>query len=203
MGYVQAPFRHASMMRGSENIMRDMYKQKENLRELCEIALGSQIVYATAVISTGADILFISDPTSSGDAISKRQWEEWGLPLTTRLVKLVKRSGIKTIMHICGNTEDRLESLAMTGVDCLSLDEAVDFERARKVLGPRYSLMGNVSTTLMAMGSPEEVEQATEAVIRKSGKDGYLLVSGGCLLADNCPPENMRALIRAAQGHRI
>jgi uroporphyrinogen decarboxylase len=203
MGYVQAPFRHASMLRGSENIMRDMYKQKENLRELCEIALASQIVYATAVISTGADILFISDPTSSGDAISKRQWEEWGLPLTARLVNLVKRSEIKTIMHICGNTEDRLESLAMTGVDCLSLDEAVDFEKARKILGPRYCLMGNVSTTLMAMGSPEEVQEATKAVISKSGRDGHLLVSGGCLLADNCPPENMRALVRAAQGHRI
>ncbi|MCK4793394.1 MAG: hypothetical protein KAV87_57225, partial [Desulfobacteraceae bacterium] len=110
IGYVQAPFRHASMLRGSENIMRDMYKQKENLRELCEIALSSQIVYAVAVISAGADILFISDPTSSGDAISKKQWEDWGLPLTARLVKLVKRSAVKTIMHICGNTEDRLES---------------------------------------------------------------------------------------------
>ena len=203
MGYVQAPFRHASMLRGSENIMRDMYKQKENLRELCEIALSSQIVYAVAVISAGADILFISDPTSSGDAISKKQWEEWGLPLTTRLVKLVKRSGIKTIMHICGNTEDRLESLASTGVDCLSLDEADDFEKVRKILGPNYCLMGNVSTTLMAMGSPEEVAEATKEVIRKAGKEGHLLVSGGCLLAENCPPENIRAMVKATKEYQI
>jgi len=203
IGYVQAPFRHASMLRGSENIMRDMYKQKENLRELCEIALSSQIVYAVAVISAGADILFISDPTSSGDVISKKQWEDWGLPLTARLVKLVKRSGVKTIMHICGNTENRLESLAKTGIDCLSLDEAVDFEKARKILGPDYCLMGNVSTTLMAMGSPEEVQEATKEVIRKAGKDGHLMVSGGCLLAENCPPENMRAMVKAAKEYRL
>jgi uroporphyrinogen decarboxylase len=203
VGYVQAPFRHASMLRGSENIMRDMYKQKENLRELCEIALSSQIVYSVAVISAGADIVFVSDPTSSGDAISKKQWEEWGLPLTTRLVKLVKRSGVKTLLHICGNTEDRLESLASTGVDCLSLDEADDFEKVRKVLGPNYCLMGNVSTTLMATGSPEEVEEATKEVIRKAGKEGHLLVSGGCLLSDNCPPENISAMVKAAKEYRL
>jgi uroporphyrinogen decarboxylase len=203
MGYVQAPFRHASMLRGYENLMRDMYKQKENARELCETALSSQIVYAVAVISAGADIVFVSDPTSSGDAISKRQWEEWGLPLTTRLVKLIKRSGVKTIMHVCGNTEDRLESLALTGVDCLSLDQAVDFEKARQVLGPDYCLMGNVDTTLLATGSPEKVEGATREVIRKAGERGHLLVSAGCLVAGNVPPENMSAMVKAAKEYPL
>ena len=203
IGYVQAPFRHVSMLRGPENIMRDMFKQKENLRELCEIALNSLIVYAVAVISAGADILFISDPTSSGDAISKTQWEEWGLPLTRRLVNMVKRSGVKTILHICGNTMDRLESLAQTGVDCLSLDEAVDFEKARKILGPDYCLMGNVGTTLMAMGKSEEIEGKTREVIEKAGKNGHLLISGGCLLPEICPPENIRGMVRAARQSQI
>lgn len=203
IGYLQAPFRHVSMLRGPENIMRDMFKHKENLRELCEIALNSLIVYAVAVISAGADILFISDPTSSGDAISKTQWEEWGLPLTRRLVNMVKRSGVKTILHICGNTMDRLESLAQTGVDCLSLDEGVDFEKARKILGPDYCLMGNVGTTLMAMGKSEEIEAKTKAVVEKAGKDGCLIVSGGCLLPEICPPENIRAMINATKKYRV
>jgi len=203
IGYVQGPFRHASMLRGPENIMRDMYKNKEYLRELCEIALSSLIVYAVAVISTGADIVYIGDPTSSGDAISKKQWEEWGLPYTKKLVDLIKRSGAKTLMHICGNTEDRLGSLASTGVDCLSLDEFVDFEKARKILGPKYCLMGNVSTTLMAVGGPEEIEEATREVIHKAGRGGHLLVSCGCLVAENCPPENMRAMVKAAKEYSI
>lgn len=203
IGYLQAPFRHVSMLRGSENIMRDMFKQKENLRELCEIALNSLIVYAVAVISAGADILFISDPTSSGDAISKTQWEEWGLPLTKRLINMVKRSGVKTILHICGNTMDRLESLAQTGVDCLSLDEAVDFEKARKRLGANFCLMGNISTTLMAMGKPEEVEGKTREVIEKAGKGGCLLVSGGCLLPEICPPENIKAMVNVTKKYRF
>ena len=203
IGYIQAPLRHASMLRGSENVMRDMYKQKQNLKKLLDIAFSSLIVYAVSVISAGADIIIVSDPSSSGDAISKKHWEEWGFALTRKLVELIKRSGVKTILHICGDTTDRLEGLAKTGVDCLSLDEAVDFEKARKILGPNFCLMGNVSTTLLAMGSPKEVEKATREVIRKAGKNGPLLVSGGCILPEICPAENIRSMVNTAREFRI
>jgi uroporphyrinogen decarboxylase len=199
IGYIQAPFRHVSMLRGTESAMRDLYKNPESLQVLCEIALSSLIVYAVAIINTGVDILFVSDPSSSGDAISKKHWEQWGKPLTTRLIKLVKPTGIKTIMHVCGNNSDRLESMAETGVDGLSLDEGVDFERARKLLGPKFCLMGNVSTSLLAMGSAEEVAAATRGVIEKAGRDGALLVSGGCIIPDMCPIENIRAMVETAK----
>ena len=199
MGFVQAPFRHACMLRGSEYVMRDMYKQKEKLQELCEMALFSLIVYAIAVITAGADIIMLSDPTSSADLISKRQWETWGLPLTQKLVKVIKPHGVKTILHVCGDTTDRLESLAATGVDCLSLDEAVDFEKARAVLGPNYCLMGNVSINLLLFGAEEEVQEATKEVIAKAGRNGHLLLSGGCEIPENCKPENMTAMVKAAR----
>jgi len=179
IGYIQAPLRHASMLRGSEKVMKDMFKEKENLRELCEIALSSLIVYAVAIISAGADIVFVSDPASSGDAISKKQYEEWGAPYTKRLVGLIKRSGVKTILHICGNTTDRLELMVGTGVDGLSLDGMVDFEEARKIVGPKFCLMGNVDTTLLAMGDSNAVEEKSKETLQKAGKDGCLLLSGG------------------------
>jgi uroporphyrinogen decarboxylase len=179
IGYIQAPFRHASMLRGSESIMRDIFKQKENLRELCEISLSSLTVYLVALITAGADIIFVSDPASSGDAISRSQYEQWGAPYTKRLVSLIKRSGVKTILHICGNTTDRLDLMAGTGVDCLSLDGAVNFEDARRILGPHFCLMGNVDTTLIAMGEAGAVEEKAKETIQKAGRDGCLLLSGG------------------------
>jgi len=179
IGYIQAPLRHVSMLRGSEKVMRDMFKEKENLRELCEIALSSLIVYVVAIVSAGADIVFVSDPASSGDAISKKQYEEWGAPYTKRLVGLIKRSGVKTILHICGNTTDRLELMVGTGVDGLSLDGMVDFEEARKIVGPKFCLMGNVDTTLLAMGDSKAVEEKSKETLQKAGKDGCLLLSGG------------------------
>jgi uroporphyrinogen-III decarboxylase len=88
-------------------------------------------------------------------------------------------------------------------VDCLSLDEAVDFEKARKILGPNFCLMGNVSTTLMAMGGSEEVEEATKAVVQKAGKNGPLFISGGCILPEICPADNIRAMVKATREYQI
>lgn len=191
------------MLRGPETAMRDIFKQKDKLAELCEVALASLIPYAVALASAGVDIVQVSDPMSSGDAISKKHWEAWGFPLTRRLVDVLRRCGVKTFLHVCGDTTDRLESLAATGVDCLSLDEAVDFEKARRILGPAYTLMGNVSTSLVAFGTPAEVKEATKEVIRKAGRDGHLIVSAGCLISDVSPPENVRAMIEAAREARL
>jgi uroporphyrinogen decarboxylase len=201
IAYVQAPFRHASMLRGSDDIMKDTYKRPNKVKDLLEITTVSQIVYGIACVHAGADILFISDPTSSGDAISTKTWEEFGLPYTARVVQAVKKTGVKIIMHICGDTNDRLQSLAETGVDCLSLDSKVDFGYARKVLGENFPLMGNVDPThTLPFKKPEEVEKEAREVISKAGESGSLILSSGCSVPSITPPENIEALVRVAKG---
>lgn len=200
MGYVQCPFRHAAMLRGTENLMRDTFKNKENARKLLEIATDSQIVWGTAVAQAGADIVFVSDPTSSGDAVSPKTYREWGLPYTQRVVSAVKRTGAKVLMHICGNTSDRLEILASAGVDGLSLDSKVDFAFARQTLGPDFLLMGNIDPTVpLTLGTPEAVYERSKIVIEQAGKGGNLLLSGGCLIPAEAPVENVAAMVRAAR----
>jgi uroporphyrinogen-III decarboxylase len=69
--------------------------------------------------------------------------------------------------------------MAQTGVDCLSLDGAVNFEEARRILGPNFCLMGNVDTTLFAMGEAKAVEEKSKEILQKAGKEGCLLLSAG------------------------
>jgi uroporphyrinogen decarboxylase len=202
MGYVQCPFRHAAMLRSAENLMRDTFKNKENARRLLEITTNSQIVWGTALAQAGADIVFVSDPTSSGDAVSSKTYEEWGLPYTRRVVGAIKQTGVKVLMHICGNTSDRLEMLASTGVDGLSLDAKVDFGFARETLGEDYLLMGNVDpTSPITMGSPETVYEHSRHVIAQAGRNGRLFLSAGCLIPEEAPVENVQAMIRAGTEH--
>jgi len=137
IAYIQAPFRHASMLRGFDNFMRDLYKMPDKAKALLEITTLTQIYYGIACVHAGADIAHLSDPTSSGDAVSPKVWEEFGLPYTKRVVKALKKIGVKITMHICGDTTDRLASLVLTGVDGLSLDHKVDLVYAKKVVGDR------------------------------------------------------------------
>ena len=117
IAYIQAPFRHASMLRGFEDLMRDLYKRPDRAKELLEITTLSQIYYGIACVHAGADIVQISDPSSSGDVVSLKVWEEFGLPYTKRVVNALKKMGVKITMHICGDTNNRLESLAVAWMD--------------------------------------------------------------------------------------
>jgi uroporphyrinogen-III decarboxylase len=49
------------------------------------------------------------------------------------------------------------------------------------------------------MGSPEEVKEATREVIEKDGRDGGLMVSGGCIIPDICPSENIQAMVETVK----
>lgn len=200
VAYIQAPFRHASMLRGSSDILKDTYRRPDRVKDLLEIATASQIVYGIACVHAGADIIYISDPTSSGDAISVKTWEEFGFPYTRRVVGAVKKTGVKMIMHICGDTADRLESLARTGVDGLSLDTKVDLGYARKLLGEGICLMGNIDPNqTLVFKKPAEVEEESKEAIRKAGMNGSFILSSGCGIPAVAPPENVRAMVRAAR----
>lgn len=199
-GSVQAPFRHAAMLRGPEALMRDLYKNRENARKLMEIATDSLIIWGTAVVQAGTDIVWIPDPVASGDAVSPKTYKDWILPYTQRVVGAIKKTGVQVLMHICGDTSDRLEMLASTGVDGLSLDSKVDFGFARETLGPDYLLMGNVEPTdPLTLGQPETVYEHSRKVIEQAGKEGHFFLSSGCVIPGEAPVENMEAMFRA--GH--
>lgn len=202
-GYVQAPFRHASMLRGFDFVLRDVYKNKENLKELLKITTESQKIWGLALVEAGADIIMVSDPTSSGDAVSPRVWEEFGVPYFADVVRTLKKTGVKVFSHICGDTNDRLESISSLGQDCLSVDQKVDLAHARKVLGPKRCIMGNIDpTNLLPFGSPEEVSKQSVKTIEQAGKEGAFVLSGGCLILD-APPENIRAMVNTAKEYQI
>jgi uroporphyrinogen decarboxylase len=200
ISYIQAPFRHASMLRGPNDLMKDLYKRPDKVKELMEITTVSQIEYGLACVHAGADIIFISDPTSSGDAVSPKTFEEYAFPYTSRVVHAIKQTGVKMIMHICGDTADRLKAMADTGVDCLSLDTKVDFGNARKLLKNSVCLMGNIdpNETFMFKG-PEDMESECKAVFKKAGSGGGFILSSGCGVPASAPAKNLRAMVNTAK----
>ena len=204
IGYVQCPFRHACMLRGGEQWIRDIFKDKKNAKKLIEMASESLIVWAKAVVLAGADILCLADPFSSGSVISTRTLSEWSLPYMKRLCSVVKETGVKTYLHVCGDISDRLEMLASLETDILQIDSKVDLGLARETLGPDQLLMGNVDPSdPLALGTPEDVYRHSKRAIEKAGKGGRLLLSGGCMISGAVPAKNMEAMVRAAHEARL
>ena len=188
------------MLRGSW--LKDTFKKKAEARALIEIAVESQIVWAVAVVQAGADIVTLADPQSSGSSISTKTFEAWSLPYLKRVCDAVKKAGAKTILHVCGDISDRLKSLSDVGADILQVDSMVNLSLVRETLGPDQVLMGNVNTSdPLVLGTPEQVYEQAKKAIEIAGRDGGLILSGGCMISEVVPPANIEALVQA--GHEV
>ncbi len=199
IAYVQGPFRLAAMLRGTERLLRDMYKSGEKCQELLTIATDSLIIYGAALVNSGADIIMIAEPFMSADMMS-RDLALKVEPYFTRLAEALRETGAKVLVHLCGSFNDRLDMLKKMGTHGVSLDEKNDLARAREVLGPKTCLIGNVSPSgTIFMGTPEAVAKEARLAIDNAGREGAFILASGCLIPKAAPGRNIEAMIQVAK----
>jgi len=71
--------------------------------------------------------------------------------------------------------------------------------RAREALRGRATFVGNLDPTLLAMGTPAAVEKETRALLAAFAGEPRFILNAGCAIPATTPPENLRAMIRAAR----
>jgi uroporphyrinogen decarboxylase len=199
VAYVQGPFRHAAMLRGTENLLKEMVRAKERCRKLLEIATDSLIIYGAALVDAGADIIMIAEPFMPKDMMSKKMADEIQ-PYFARLTETLIRTGARVFLHLCGDFGDRMDIIKKIGMHGVSLDEKNDLLKAREILGPDVCLIGNVNPTgTLLSGTVEEVMAESREAIEKAGRDGAFILASGCLIPNNAPTENLEALVATAK----
>ncbi|OIQ60875.1 uroporphyrinogen decarboxylase [Moorella thermoacetica] len=198
---VAGPFTTAANIRGTENFLKDVYRQPGFAHRLLRLALASTIPYVQAAARIGVSCS-IADPTASGSVISPRTFREFALPYLQELVEEIKRAtGAAPSLHICGNTRRIWRDMAATGAACLSLDDVIDLAEAKATVGDKVILVGNIRPArTMYLGTPADVVANVKECLRKAydNPKGYILALG-CGLPAGTPPENIHALMEAAR----
>lgn len=198
---VAGPFTTAANIRGTEDFLRDLYRNPSFAHRLLKFSLDSTITYVKAASKLGAKIS-IADPTASTTLISPKQFREFAYPYLQQLVAVIIAStSSRPSLHICGNTKRIWQDMADTGAGVLSLDDTIDLEEAKQAVGHRVTLFGNVKPTeTMLFGTPEDVWRDAKECLRKAADNpkGYIL-SLGCGLPMGAPVENIHALFQAAR----
>jgi uroporphyrinogen decarboxylase len=192
---LKGPFSLAAFLMGVENFLMRLRSDPDTCRALLRFALGNQRRYADAIIAAGG-IPFIGDPLASGDIISRRDFNDFVLPYLQELIRQLRTRPVG--LHICGDTNDRLEAMRDTGAEILSVDE-VDIGHARRALGNDVVLMGNVPTQLIHQGSADEVKHAAQKCLADAGP--RMILSSACDVPRDAPKENVRAIVE--QGREI
>lgn len=194
-----APFTTAAHLRGTETLIRETYKNPGLVNALLELAKSSALNMIDALAEIGV-VPVIVEPVASASLISPRQFEKFALPHLTEIVERAHQKGSPICLHICGKTLPIIEMMAATGADILSIDQ-IDMKAMKDLVGDKTCLLGNVKPAeTLLKGTPEMVMAEVKEIIEKAGDSSRgLIVSSGCEVPFNAPPENIDALLNAAR----
>jgi uroporphyrinogen-III decarboxylase len=76
--------------------------------------------------------------------------------------------------------------------------DLTDMAKAKEVLKDHVCIMGNVPSTLLQVGTPQDVDEYCRDLIKVCGKGGGFILTNGSS-TDTAKPENVKAMINSTQ----
>ncbi len=167
-----------------------------------DLAADALIAFGKACVDAGADLLHCGDSLASCDVISPKDYERWAFPYERKVIQAWKDYGAKTLLHICGDSSKVLDLYVQTGADIIEIDHKVDLAWAKRLVGDRACLIGNVDpVTVLMQGSPEKVAATSNACLGVAAAGGGYVLGSGCVVPRPTPLENVRAMVSAARDY--
>lgn len=191
--WVPGPFTLAMYLVEPRGLVLSVKEAPEALGRALDALADVLGAVGTAYVDAGADFVTVHEMGGSPGYLGPRTFETLILP---RLKRLMAELPPPRVLSVCGNTNRAMPMLAQAGAEALSVDQLNNLAQSRETLGPEVLLFGNVDpVAVLANGSAEDVTRTVEAAIQ-AGADA---IWPGCDLWPVVSPENMRALVEAAQ----
>jgi len=175
----------------AKQFMRD---EPALLRDLLARIAKATAAYLKAQIVAGAAVVQLFD-TWAGE-LTRDEYEAFELPATRAVFESLGAPDVPTILYGKGSSH-LIELQSMTGADVLSVDWRTDLAEARRVLGNRVALQGNVDPNIL-LGPKEAIREAARDAVEKTGGVGHILNLGHGILPTT-PVQNAWAFVEAGQ----
>lgn len=191
------PWTYAARILGVEAVMMASIDDPDRLLNL--MRFSTELIWAISekiLEHTNIAGVNFSDPVASSDVISPLTFRKDVAPFLKDLVARVKAKEKYSSIHICGNSNNILGDILNIGPNCFSLENKVDLESAKKILGGKVCVAGNVSPTgKFLSGSPQEVIEEARKCVANWGKGTGYILTVGCDFPKNVPLDNVMALM--------
>jgi len=223
MTWGSCPSRTAACLTGFKEWFLIVARDPDWAVELMERALDGWLQLVIAAWEAGVDTVWVNDPVSSRDCISRDHYEKLTQPYQRKFIEAIRReTGMKVTMHPCGNWHDRMDLVYQNQADSYFLGPMdvemctrVAVETNEKGLSRVKSLNGNVGAatksttdgqtavpyaTTMKRGKPEDIEKEAKAVIETvEGADLRCILGTNCWDVKGSSFANRDAMVYAAR----
>ena len=194
LGAFEGAFTSTTRILEADQVMRMIYKNPLLLESLLDMVNGFLLEFGRALIESGANVLFIPEPSASASMISPAMFRRFVLP---RLRSLTNELKVPCMLHICGDTSPTLQVMQETGFQVFSPDQCMDLSKSRDLV-PEAVLGGNADPiNSLLMGTREQVVEDTLHCLRTGGKNHFILMSG-CGVPPGTSIENLSVMVETA-----
>jgi hypothetical protein len=196
-GFTKAPFDViGDTLRGTKGIMLDIYRRPDKLLEamdrltplMIKMGVGSALMF-------GHPLIFMPLHKAADGFLSDDQFKKFYWPTFRKVMMGLIAEGVVPMPAAEGHWNTRLEVLSdMPKGKTLWMIDQSNIVNAKKTLGKVACIFGNVPSSLLSVGTPQEIKDYVKKVIDTVGKDGGFIVSNGAFF-DHAKPENVKAMV--------
>ena len=179
-----------------------LYDRPDLLHRILSVTADAVSSYLNAQIESGAQAVMIFD--SWGGSLSPAAYREFSLEYMQRIVaQLIKSKDGEPVPSIVFTKGGGLwlEAIADIGCDAIGLDWTIDIAEARRRVGERVSLQGNMDPAAL-FAAPAKIAAEAEKVLDSYGPgDTGHVFNLGHGISQFTPPDNVKAVVDAVHKH--
>jgi len=182
-------------------IKKMMYADPTTLHAMLNKLADSVILYLNAQIRAGAQSVMVFD--TWGGVLTGRDYREFSLHYMHKIVDGLLRENDGRRVPVTLFTKGGgqwLEAMAATGCDALGLDWTTDIDDARRRVGDKVALQGNMDPSML-YAAPERIEQEVAGILERFGSGTGHVFNLGHGIHQDVPPENAGVFVDAV--HRL
>jgi uroporphyrinogen decarboxylase len=203
IGFSGSPWTLATyMIEGSgskdfRNAKAFMYNQPELMHQLLDKLATAVTDYLNAQIAAGAQAVQIFD--TWGGVLTTQAYRDFSLAYMKKIVAGLTREseGRKVpVILFSKNGGLWLEDIADSGCDCVGLDWTIEIGRARKLIGDKVSLQGNMDPTIL-YSTPDSIRAEVQRILASYGAGSGHVFNLGHGITPDVDPANVKAFVDA------
>ena len=174
-----------------------LYQRPDLLHHILDINTKSVTAYLNAQIESGAQAVMIFD--TWGGVLSHTAYQEFSLHYMTEILAGLKREHdgerVPSIIFTKGGGL-WLESIANSGCDAVGLDWTINISEARKRIGDKVALQGNLDPAIL-FSTPEVITSEVGKILGDYGNGNGHVFNLGHGISQFTPPESAQSMVDA------
>jgi len=194
IGKVFGPWTLSYEVFGVSDFLMKTVEEPQEVRDILKKLSEVTLSFADAQVEAGADLITLADHATR-DLCSPESYRDFLIPIHSMLAKNIKAP---TMLHICGDTSDRIRYITQTGLTAFHFESKVDACEAVNLAEKKIKLIGNVNnpSTLLFKRPADVAEEVVYAI-----DCGVDIIGPECAVPLTTPIENLKQIATSVKDY--